>query len=61
MTGRKNLYRGKDRSKIRSGLLTPRGHQAFEAARKELARLHRLKPSDVSTGDVIEYLALRPR
>jgi len=61
MTGKKNLYRGKDRSKVRSGILTPRGNQAFEMARKELARLHRLKPEDVSTGDVMEFLALRPR
>jgi len=59
MKGRKSIYRGKDLTKMRSGLLTPRGNQAFELARKELAQRHRLNPEDVSTGDVMEFLALR--
>lgn len=51
------MFRGKRGGMRVQGVLTPFGGQAFEKARKKLARLVKRTPDKVSDADVIEYLA----
>lgn len=52
-----SLFHGKDKKDRLQGILTKVGIKKFEHARRQLAGLARLKPSQVSDGDTIEYLA----
>ena len=55
--GRVVIFRDKVDGSRYQGVVTPVGAVAFEAARERLARLAKLKPTAVSDGDCIEFLA----
>lgn len=55
--GHPAIFRGKDRTKPLRAFLTEIGKAKIEEARKRLAKLAKWKVSDVSNGDVVEYLA----
>lgn len=54
-TGRKSIFRGKDKSRPIRAILTAIGHMAFGRAHKDLARMVKLPVADVSITDVIEW------
>lgn len=53
--GRPTAYRPKSKKRRYQGSTTEAGGKLFEAARKELQRLTKIK--NVSDGDVMDYLA----
>lgn len=59
-TGRDSIFRGKDLKAIIRGAVTPKGREAFERRRKELAKRTKRPVEHVSDGDLIEYLARGP-
>lgn len=55
--GRQSVFRGKLGGQRIQGIITKRGGECFEGARRELAQLVRREPPQISDGDVIEFLA----
>lgn len=55
--GRQSVFRGKKGGQRIQGLVTRRGGECFEGARRDLARLTQREPTQISDADVIEFLA----
>jgi hypothetical protein len=54
-TGRRSLFRGKDKALPIRIIMTAIGHVAFRAARKELAKMTALPVKEVSLNDCAEW------
>ena len=54
-TGRRSIFRGKDKLRPIRAILTAIGHVAFGRAHKDLARMVKMPIDDVSITDAIEW------
>lgn len=55
-TGRRSLFRGKDRTTAVKAYLTQVGHAEFQRARVQLATMVDWEPDAVSEGDIVEWV-----
>lgn len=57
-TGRRSIFRGKDRLRSIKAYLTRDGRDAFTTARSELAAMVGWTPDEVSEGDTVQWALL---